>query len=213
VRDTGSGIPPAMLPVLFEPFTQADTTLERSQGGLGLGLALVKNLVELHGGSVCAESAGLGNGATFTITLPLAAAPIAAVAPARPIRAKRARRRVLIIEDNVDVADALRAALETGKHAVEVACDGPEGLAKARVFRPDIIFCDIGLPEMDGYAVAHALRADPELCGVSLVAMSGYAASADIARANEAGFNVHVSKPPDVATVLEHVEALPSSAP
>jgi two-component system CheB/CheR fusion protein len=211
VHDDGSGIAPDVLPRLFEAFVQADTTLDRSRGGLGLGLALVRGLSELHGGSVRGESAGLGKGATFTITLPLGAAPARAVEPERPARGERAQRRVLIIEDSEDLAQSLRLALELDKHVVDIAESGPEGIEKARVFRPDIIFCDIGLPEMDGYAIARALRADPELGRLSLVAMSGYARPEDIAKAKEAGFDSHLAKPPEIEDVLEQVAALPSS--
>jgi CheY-like chemotaxis protein len=196
---------------MFERFAQADATLARSQGGLGLGLALVKNLAELHGGSVRAESAGPGKGATFTISLPLGTAPAAALAPERPARAARAHRHVLIIEDNSDVAEALSIALEMNEHVVAVAATGGEGIETARAFRPDIIFCDIGLPDMEGYDVVRTLRADPELGRVSLVALSGYARPADVAKAKEAGFDMHLAKPPDIASVLEQVETLPSS--
>jgi signal transduction histidine kinase len=195
IRDTGIGIEPALLPRLFEPFAQGDTSLDRSRGGLGLGLAVVKGLVEMHGGSVRAESAGPGRGATFTIALPLETAPAAAPPPAAGAARAAAPRRVLIIDDNIDAADTLRDMLELAGHEVEVAYSGPEGLAKARAFAPSIVLCDIGLPEMDGYEVARAIRADPALGPLTLVALTGYAGAADVARAHAAGFDAHLAKP------------------
>jgi two-component system CheB/CheR fusion protein len=200
VRDTGAGIAPEVLPRLFEPFSQADMALDRSKGGLGLGLALVKGMVELHGGSVAGESNGVGQGATFTIQLPLE--------PSEPLGAQRPRgeravsegpvhRRVLVIEDNIDAADSLREVLGLAGHEVEVAYGGAQGIEKAQSFAPDVVLCDIGLPGMDGYEVARRIRSDPRLCGLRLVALTGYAQPDDIARANEAGFDVHLPKPPD----------------
>jgi PAS domain S-box-containing protein len=200
VRDTGAGIDRDMLPRLFEAFTQADTTLDRSKGGLGLGLALVKGLVEMHGGSVTAESGGPGRGATFTVRLPLADT-VARGLPAQDDVRAEAPRRVLVIEDNEDAADSLREVLELAGHEVEVAYGGREAIARARVFQPDVVLCDIGLPEMDGYEVARAMRADPELGSVALVAVSGYAQPEDVAMATEAGFDAHLAKPPSVDTL------------
>ncbi|MBI5548982.1 MAG: hybrid sensor histidine kinase/response regulator, partial [Deltaproteobacteria bacterium] len=145
VADTGAGMAPAMLSRLFQPFMQADTTLDRGKGGLGLGLALVKGIVELHGGEIAAHSAGLGKGAEFVVRLPLAQAT-AAHGRGAPQAARPSRRRVLIIEDNVDAADSLRDVLEFGEHEVAVAHDGREGLTKARELRPEVVLCDIGLP-------------------------------------------------------------------
>ena len=206
VRDTGSGIEPGMLPRLFQAFAQADATLHRSKGGLGLGLALVKGLVEMHGGSVSAASAGVGKGATFTITLPLdlAAARVVAARPGLGVTA--APRRVLVIEDNEDAADSLREVLEIDEHVVEVAYTGREGIEKAQAFHPDVVLCDIGLPEMDGYEVARTMRADPELGTVGLIALSGYAQPEDVEMASEAGFDAHLAKPPSIDT-LERVLA------
>ncbi|HSD21463.1 MAG TPA: ATP-binding protein [Anaeromyxobacter sp.] len=205
VQDTGRGIAPEILPHVFEAFTQADNSLDRSKGGLGLGLALVKGMVEMHGGSVSAASQGPGMGATFTITLPLETA----IQPEQsPRRSRSGARpcRVLIIEDNVDAADSLRDVLELGAHVVTVAYSGPEGLAKARAFRPDVVMCDIGLPEMDGYAVARAMRADAELGRLTLIALTGYAQPEDVAEARAAGFDVHLAKPPSIE-MLEQVLA------
>jgi PAS domain S-box-containing protein len=204
VRDTGVGIQPEMLPRLFHAFTQADSTLDRSKGGLGLGLALVKGLVELHGGSVSAASGGPGTGAAFTISLPLDVTA-ARTKPAEPrVGGPVGPRRVLVIEDNDDAADSLREVLELGEHTVEVAYSGRDGIEKARAFHPDIVLCDIGLPEMDGYEVARTIRTDPELGRVALVALSGYAQPEDVATAREAGFDAHLAKPPSIDT-LERV--------
>jgi two-component system CheB/CheR fusion protein len=204
VRDTGAGIQPEMLPRLFHAFTQADSTLDRSKGGLGLGLALVKGLVELHGGSVSAASGGPGKGAAFTISLPLDVTA-ARTKPAQPgVGGPVGPRRVLVIEDNDDAADSLREVLELGEHTVEVAYSGRDGIEKARAFHPDVVLCDIGLPEMDGYEVARTIRTDPELGRVALVALSGYAQPEDVATAREAGFDAHLAKPPSIDT-LERV--------
>ena len=201
MRDTGAGIQPEMLPRLFQAFAQADATLDRSKGGLGLGLALVKGLVEMHGGSASAASDGPGKGATFTITLPLdvTAARILPAWPGPGVAAEP--RRVLVIEDNEDAANTLREVLEFDEHVVEVAYTGREGLEKAHAFHPDVVLCDIGLPEMDGYEVARTMRADPELSHVALVAVSGYAQPEDVETAREAGFDAHLAKPPSIDTL------------
>ncbi len=216
VRDTGSGIPQEIVPHLFEPFTQAETTLDRGKGGLGLGLSLVRRLVELHGGSVAALSMGPGLGTMFEVVLPLRAQagpalkepPASASAPLR----WGAPRRVLVIEDNPEAANSLRAVLQLMKHAVEVAATGPDGIQKARGFRPDVVLCDIGLPGMDGYAVARALRSDPELTGTPLVALTGYADPEDIARCTRAGFDHHMAKPPSVQALSQLLARVKPSA-
>ncbi len=195
VRDDGVGIPQALLPRLFEPFVQADEGLHRTRGGLGLGLFLVKSLAEAHGGSVVAESGGTGRGAEFVVRLPLAGGAVIPLHPIRDALAGAGPRRVLVIEDNADAAEMLRELLETAEHEVEVAGDGRAGVAAARALRPDLVLCDIGLPEMDGYEVARALRSDPSLASTLLVAVSGYALPDDLARASEAGFDRHLAKP------------------
>ncbi|MGC4119435.1 MAG: PAS domain S-box protein [Myxococcales bacterium] len=207
VADDGAGISAEMLPRLFQPFTQAEDTLDRTRGGLGLGLSLVKGLSELHGGSVAARSAGLGHGSQFTVRLPLDRGLARGAGPAQG--APPARRRVLVIEDNVDAAQSLRDVLELGGHEVAVAHNGPVGIAQARACRPDVVLCDIGLPGLDGYGVARTLRADPELRGTTLVALSGYAMPEDLQRAAEAGFRAHLAKPPS----LEQLEQVLSSVP
>jgi PAS domain S-box-containing protein len=214
VTDDGVGMTPELRARLFQPFMQADTTLDRSQGGLGLGLALVKGLVELHGGAIAARSAGQDAGSEFEFWLPLASAPAPSPAPeAAPEPAPPAtRRRVLVIEDNEDAAETLREVLEIqGHEVVAVARSGPEGLASARSGRPEVVLCDIGLPLMDGYQVARAFRADAELRGMRLVALSGYAQPEDLARAAEAGFDAHLAKPPDLDKLQQLLTGLPAS--
>ncbi|MGB8294639.1 MAG: ATP-binding protein [Polyangia bacterium] len=210
VRDDGVGINRGLLPRLFDPFSQADRTLDRSRGGLGLGLTLVKGLVEQHGGEVHAESEGPGKGAEFIIQLPLVRAPAAEVSVA-PDLPHHSTRRVLVIEDNVDAADSLREALMLAQHEVVVAYRGPDGLAKAREFKPDVVLCDIGLPEMDGYQVARAIRADDQLRNVQLIALTGYALPQDLAKAREAGFDQHLAKPPSLEKLEEVLESRPGS--
>jgi two-component system CheB/CheR fusion protein len=200
VRDTGVGIDPPMIARLFQPFSQADTTLNRRLGGLGLGLALVKGLVETHGGTIQATSGGKGAGAEFVVRLPLGAAPVRA--ERSPTIAPRARR-ILLIEDNLDAAESLRLALALEGHDVAVAHDGPQGVERARALVPEVVLCDIGLPSMDGYAVAKALRREPRLRDTLLVALTGYALPEDQRRALEAGFDAHLTKPATVEGVEE----------
>jgi len=206
VRDSGAGIEPATLPRLFQPFSQADTTLDRRLGGLGLGLALVKGLVETHGGTVDVSSGGKGAGTEFVVRLPLAAPPAASDVSPPPAACPR---RVLIIEDGVDAAESLRLALELEGHEVAVAYDGPSGVERARELTPDVVLCDIGLPEMDGFQVARAIRNEPALRETFLVALTGYALPEDQRHASEAGFDAHLTKP---ATILQ-VQELLASAP
>ncbi len=208
VSDTGIGIEPSVLARLFEPFSQAHQPLDRARGGLGLGLTLVKGLVELHGGEIRASSAGPGQGARFTVKLPLEQLPAVEAGPG-PAPEASAERQVLIIEDNRDTADTIRDILELAGHRIEVAYSGPEGLARARELRPEVVLCDIGLPGMDGYAVARAIRADPALAGILLVAVTGYARPGDRRRAVESGFDLHITKPPSI----EQLETVVAEAP
>jgi CheY-like chemotaxis protein len=216
VRDRGVGIAPDAIPRLFQPFSQADPRHERGRGGLGLGLALVRALVEAHGGSVEARSDGPGRGAEFLAYLPLLARePASRAAPPSPERATPVTpRSVLIVEDNWDAAEALRSVIELAGHTVEVAPDGKTGLAKARTLRPEVILCDIGLPiGMDGYAVAAAIRRDPDAYGSPyLVAVTGYGQPGDKARALEAGFDQHLTKgerPRALTTLLANLPSRP----
>jgi PAS domain S-box-containing protein len=198
VRDTGIGIDPEMLPRLFESFTQADRSLDRSRGGLGLGLALVKGLVELHDGGARATSGGPGRGAEFTFWVPLATRPTADGAVPAPSPEAGTGLRVLVIEDHRDAADSLRMVLEIyGRHTVAVAYTGTEGVEQARRFRPDVVLCDLGLPGMTGFEVARALRHDPTTAAARLIAVSGYGREEDQRQAREAGFDDALVKPVD----------------
>jgi PAS domain S-box-containing protein len=208
VTDTGVGIDEESLRQLFVPFVQADRTFERSRQGLGLGLALTKTLVELHGGEVRAASAGPGQGATFTVMLPLVEAEPAL---SRPPASKEAKpRNVLIIEDDEDAAEWLSIALSFHGHRLTIALDGATGIAKARELAPDVILCDIGLPGgLDGYAVARTLQQDAALGSTYRVALSGFTQPEDQARARAAGFDAHISKPPDVDALARMLAELP----
>jgi two-component system CheB/CheR fusion protein len=188
-----------MLARLFEPFSQADSGLQRKRSGLGLGLALTKALAELHGGSVAARSDGPGKGAELTLRLPLGAPGLVAAPAAKAPPALRALpRRILVVEDNADAAHTLKDALEASGHEVHVAMDGEEALGAARAFSPDVILCDIGLPSLDGYQLAQRFRADEQLREALLVAVTGYAGPDDQQRAARAGFDRHFAKPPDL---------------
>jgi len=198
VEDNGQGISPEILKIIFEPFVQGDTTLDRNGGGLGLGLALVNGLIRMHGGSVSASSDGPGQGAVFTVRLPLAAGPVVAANNEAATTASYNRRRVMVIEDNYDVAESLKSLLETDGHTVFWAPDGYKGLAKAREIIPEIIICDIGLPGMNGYQVAREIRAIDHLRDVYLISLTGYARPDDLRRAREAGFQSQLAKPVDL---------------
>lgn len=197
VSDTGIGIGADSLPAVFDMFTQVARSIDRSRGGLGIGLALVRHLVQLHGGSVTAASPGPGLGSSFTVRLPLGTAPApardaaAAPAPAAPVRSLR----VLVADDNVDAAETLRALLELGGHDVCVAHDGLEAVALAGRIRPELVFLDIGMPRMDGYQAARAIRGLPDMAAVPLVAVTGWGAEDDRRRSREAGFDAHLLKP------------------
>ena len=197
VQDTGSGIGPDLLPRLFGPFVQGELTLARSEGGLGLGLALVKGIVDLHGGEVRVESAGVGKGAEFLVRLPVHGP--AATLSGRDTGEEqigKGGRRVLVVDDNADAADSLADVLRLQGHVVDVAFDGPSALAKLDTTSPDAVLCDIGMPGMSGYELAKAIRAGSR-GSVQLVALSGYAQPDHVKRAMEAGFDAHVAKPPD----------------
>jgi signal transduction histidine kinase/ActR/RegA family two-component response regulator len=204
VRDTGIGIPAELLPRLFEPFLQGECSGKCVQGGLGLGLAVVRKLVEMHGGSVEAFSEGPGRGSEFVVRLPL-------LTKARP-SGDRCRdgggqpagatgRRILVVDDNHDAADSLSMVLELAGHAVRVAYDGTSALAAARAFLPEVVLLDIGLPDLSGYEVARRLRQEPGLEKVLLVAMTGYGQEEDRRRSQEAGFHAHCVKPVDLKTL------------
>jgi PAS domain S-box-containing protein len=206
VRDDGEGIAPDVVEHVFEPFAQAPQMPDRSSGGLGLGLALVKGFVQLHDGSVEVTSDGVGRGAKFTVRLPIEPLVVESPEP-KASNGLHKRRRVLIIEDNVDGAETLRDVLELCGHDVRVAFDGREGLEVARAFRPEVVLCDIGLPGMTGYEVARAIRSDERLRGTVLVALTGYSLPEDQRRATEAGFAYHVRKPPDLDELIRLLDA------
>jgi signal transduction histidine kinase/ActR/RegA family two-component response regulator len=206
VRDTGMGIPPEMLPHVFELFTQGEWSVDRSQGGLGIGLALVRRLVELHGGTIAASSAGLGRGSEFVVRLPaVLAPPVGRDGPAANGDERRGsppskapRHRILVVDDNVDAATSLSLLLSLEGHEVRGAHDGLAALKAAEDFQPEVVLLDIGLPRMDGYQVARLLRERPEMETVLLVALTGYGQDEDRRRSQEAGFNAHLVKPVDL---------------
>jgi signal transduction histidine kinase/DNA-binding response OmpR family regulator len=210
VRDSGIGMEEAILARIFQAFTQADRSLDRSRGGLGLGLALVKGLVEMHGGTVQASSAGLGHGTEVSLLLPLRDRGVAlARKSAAPSAAGRAAR-VLVIEDNPDTAESMRLLLTLAGYPVEIAHSGGAGLEAARSFHPEIILCDLGLPGgMDGYAVARAIRHDPELASAHLIALTGYGQGEDRDRSRDAGFDRHFTKPVDFVELQQALAAVP----
>jgi signal transduction histidine kinase/ActR/RegA family two-component response regulator len=195
VRDNGIGIDANALEDIFQPFRQLTRSLDRGAGGIGLGLPLVRHLVELHGGHVAAQSAGPDRGATFTVRMPASQAPAKHKPSASPLRAEQRHARVLLVEDNLDLAAMLREILEALGHRVEVANDGMSGIEAARRNPPDVALIDIGLPGLDGYAVAHELRQCPELARTTLIAITGYGQPEDRRRAFDAGFHDHLVKP------------------
>ena len=198
VRDTGTGIPPDMLSHVFELFTQVPGNEGRAHGGLGIGLTLVKTLVEMHGGTVWASSAGPGKGSEFVVRLPLLADPPArASAEQAPVTKVRARR-VLVVDDNRDAAQSLSLLLRLMGLSTSVAHSGPDALETLRTFKPALVFLDIGMPEMDGHEVARRIRAMPEYRELVLVAMTGWGQDEDRRRSQQAGFDHHLIKPVDV---------------
>ena len=195
VRDTGVGIPPGLLPRIFDLFVQGSDTMARSAGGLGLGLTIVKRLVALHGGTVSASSPGPNQGSEFVVRLPRIADAIDARPPSATQVSAARSRHVLIIEDNTDFREGLRLLLESWGHRVEQASGGAEGLDIVRLKRPEVVLVDLGLPGVDGYAVARALRAEPGGEAFLLVAITGYGRASDRRRALDAGFDAHLTKP------------------
>jgi PAS domain S-box-containing protein len=199
VWDTGIGISPELLPRVFDSFMQADRSLDRSRGGLGLGLAMVKGLVALHGGQVSAHSEGIGKGTEMSFRLPLDEEEDEIVEAVVPLQKPAGRSlRILVVEDNPDGAESLEELLTLMGHQVAVAYSGAEGVEAARRHPPQVVLCDIGLPGMDGYAVARELRRDPTTAGAMLIAQSGYGRQEDQRRSREAGFDWHLTKPLDL---------------
>jgi PAS domain S-box-containing protein len=206
VRDTGIGIEPRTIPGLFEVFAQADRSLDRSRGGLGLGLPLLKGLIELHGGRVEAHSEGIGYGAEFIFWLPQAEELPALSQSAAPLLHGQKQLRILVVEDNVDAAESLRMLLELSSYEVIVTHSGAAGVEVAHREQPDVVVCDIGLPGMDGFAVARALRENPLTAAARLIAVTGYGQEEDRQRAREAGFDDHLTKPVDPEVLLSRLE-------
>ncbi|CAH0198752.1 Non-motile and phage-resistance protein [Massilia sp. Bi118] len=210
VSDNGIGIPPESLDSVFQMFTQIAHPAQRSQGGLGIGLSLVRSLVELHGGSITAASPGIDGGSVFTVRLPLAGKDRREPAPAAPAPAQAAPAglKVLVVDDNRDAADTLAALLGIMGHSAPVAADGYQALRMIASLDPDIVFLDIGMPGMSGHEVAQAVRADPQFDNVRLVALTGWGGEADRARSSAAGFDAHLTKPATVAAIEETLARL-----
>ena len=209
VRDHGIGIGPELLPIVFDLFSQEHQAIDRARGGLGLGLAIVRNLVRLHGGSVAAHSEGVGLGSEFVVRLPGAAELSAAARRGEPASARRARRtsrRVVIVDDNQDASELLADALIGLGHDVRIAHDGPSGLSRVTEVVPDVAFLDLGLPGMDGYELARRLRQQPGLERIRLIALTGYGDPAARLRSAAAGFDEHLVKPASLARIAEAIE-------
>ncbi len=213
VVDDGTGIAPELLGRIFDLFVQGGRTIARSEGGLGIGLAVVRSLVRLHGGEITAHSAGPGQGSEFVVRLPLAGdRPLGLVVRGEPrplhgteLPAARHRRRVLVVDDNVEAAELISGALRALGHEVAVAHDGAEALKLADRFRPEVAVLDIGLPVMDGYELARRLRDQPDVGPGRLIALTGYGQDADRARSRDAGFDVHLMKPVDVRALADAI--------
>jgi CheY-like chemotaxis protein/two-component sensor histidine kinase len=203
VTDEGIGIPAEKLETIFEMFSQIDRSLERSTGGLGLGLYLVRQLVELHGGSVEARSDGVGKGSQFLVRLPIlkqsAEAPRRSAAPAVERDIERPQRRILVVDDNGDAARSLELLLRIDGHATHVAHDGLQAVEAARIFKPDIVLMDIGLPKLNGYEACQQIRQQPWGREMTLIAVTGWGQQEDKRRAVESGFDAHLVKPIDLA--------------
>jgi PAS domain S-box-containing protein len=212
VRDTGIGIPADLLPRVFDLFVQAEQSLDRRPGGLGIGLTLVKQLVEMHGGRVAAHSEGVGRGAEFIVRLPAAVGQRPTLAAdAAPLRRAAVERRVLIVEDNADAAESLKMLLELLGMHVRTVGDGVTALEAARANPPDVMLIDIGLPGMNGYELAEHIRRDERLRYTTLVALTGYGQEEDRQRALAAGFDYHLVKPVDFDTVERLVAGIPTT--
>jgi PAS domain S-box-containing protein len=211
IRDTGIGIPPDFLPHVFELFTQADRSLDRSHGGLGIGLTLVRALVQMHGGTVEAHSDGLGHGSEFVVRLPVLTPtpqPAQAGAAHYGVAGRASGQRILIVDDNVDAAESMSLLLQLNGHEVMFAQDGSAALALSSTFHPKVILLDIGLPGLDGYSVAQKLRKQPETRDVMLIALTGYGQPEDRERSKAAGFDYHLVKPVDHNAIENLIDSL-----
>jgi CheY-like chemotaxis protein len=203
VRDSGEGIPPEMLPRVFELFTQVDRHANRAQGGLGIGLALVKNLVEMHAGTVEGRSNGAGCGSEFVVRLPLPLSTESIRFPSNGGGDKTlmVKRRVLVVDDNRDAADSVAILLKLIGADVRVVYNGADALITSTSFQPDVVLLDIGMPGMDGHEVARRLRSEPWSQGMILIALTGWGQEEDRRRSETAGFNHHLIKPPEIETL------------
>jgi signal transduction histidine kinase len=214
VKDDGTGIPPQMLPEVFDLFTQVDQALDRSHGGLGIGLALVRKLVEMHGGKVEARSDGVGHGSEFFVRLPCRVEPVdvkgATGSAGDAIKRPVIRRRVLVVDDNEDSAETLALALQLEGYDVETAHGGQQALELAEGFLPEMVLLDIGMPGMDGYEVARSIRAQPWGADMLLIAQTGWGQEEDRRRTREAGFDAHMTKPLDHARLMSLMRQLPA---
>jgi signal transduction histidine kinase/ActR/RegA family two-component response regulator len=211
VRDSGIGIAPEHLPHLFEMFTQVDTSLERSRDGLGIGLTLVKTLVEMHDGTVAAQSDGPGRGSEFVVRLPISVEttrPASRAVVREP--APASGRRILIVDDNEDGADSLAMLLQLGGHETYIAHDGIEAVGAAERLRPDAVLLDIGLPKLNGYEVCRRIREQPWGKDLVLMAVTGWGQEEDRHRSRAAGFNTHIVKPVDPEAVMKLLASLPA---
>ena len=195
------------MPRIFDLFVQGDRTLDRSQGGLGIGLSLVKRLIEMHGGHVAARSPGPGEGSIFEIRLPLSQQDIETHLES-PLAMPAAR--ILVVDDNADAADSLGSLLQLEGHTVVVTYTSTDALAKLAEFRPDIVLLDIGLPEIDGYEIARRIRALPDQRHVRLIALTGYGQADDRQRAKTSGFDAHLVKPVEFSALQRVLVAHPS---
>jgi two-component system, sensor histidine kinase len=207
IRDTGVGIDADTLPRIFDLFVQANQTFDRSEGGLGLGLTIVKRLAELHGGSVSASSAGPHRGSEFVVRIPRTLETALSPASLEAETVSERARHILIIEDNHDFRQGLRIMLESWGHRVEVAATGNRGLEIWQASRPEIILIDLGLPDIDGYAVAQAVRSSPGGDAVVLVTITGYGGPHDVSRAKDAGFDAHMTKPLNPQTLAHIIQS------
>jgi PAS domain S-box-containing protein len=212
VRDTGVGIAAEMLPRLFDVFAQADRSLPRSKGGLGLGLAVVRELVELHGGAIEARSEGPGRGAEFTVRLPLEKEPPALAETPRPVPAGQQRLRILVVEDYQDAAESLKMMLTRLGHEVRVAYTGPDGLRVATAWQPEVVLSDIGLPGLSGYELARELRQNPRTAAARLIAITGYGEEEDRRQATAAGFDHVLTKPADPLALRQLLAPSPAGS-
>ncbi len=215
IADNGVGLTTEVLPRVFDLFAQVHTSLDRAQGGLGIGLTVVKSLIEMHGGSIAAQSDGAAKGSTFTVRLPLVAEPRSAGLPTLagnqdpadpsevpPEATAPSTIRVLVVDDHRDTGDSLVRLLLRRGYEVRIARDGREGLAMAREFLPEVLLLDLGLPDLDGYELCRTLRAEPAFAGARFIATSGYAQNSDVECSREAGFDLHFAKPVDLSTLI-----------